>query len=95
MAGDELEAWFAEWGKHLFETRADPRGTLALLISETLKYRDTLKRETGKILTVADTRRALDALQRYLIGEAVPDTLTVEQNTLLQKWIEKLTAFSS
>ncbi len=64
-----------------------------MLITETLKFRDKLKADTGQALTVTDTRAALDALEVYLKTNKLPDDLTPEQNALAQIWIDRLTIF--
>ncbi|MEW5993608.1 MAG: hypothetical protein AB1744_04340 [Candidatus Zixiibacteriota bacterium] len=66
-----------------------------MLISETVRFRDKLKGETGVVLTVADTRAALDALEAHLHGQPLPEELTDEQRALVQIWIDRLTTFKS
>lgn len=64
-----------------------------MLIEETVRFRDKLKQETGEILTVRDTRSALEALARHLGGEKEPPELTPEQKALSRIWIDRLTLF--
>jgi len=80
-------------GSQLFESQSNPSGTVAVLISETVKFRDKLREETGEVLTVGDTRIALDALERHLNGEPFPKELSPEQKTLAQIWFDRLTLF--
>ena len=82
-------------GASMLENQTNPTGAVAMLISETVKFRDKLKDETGDILTVADTRAALDALENYLNGQPLPKELTPEQKVLAQIWIDRLTVFNS
>ena len=63
------------------------------LIRETVKFRDKLKAETGEILTVGDTRVALEALTEYLSGKKLTNGMTPEQKALTQIWIDRLTLF--
>jgi hypothetical protein len=63
------------------------------LIRETVKFRDKLKTETGEILTVCDTRVALEALTEHLSGRKVANGMTPEQKALTQIWIDRLTLF--
>lgn len=63
------------------------------LIRETVKFRDKLKAETGEILTVCDTRVALEALTEHLSGRKVANGMTPEQKALTQIWIDRLTLF--
>ncbi len=71
----------------------DPRGTVSLLITETTRFRDKLLDETGEVLTVEDTRKALDALEHYLAHKEFPEGLTGEQRALAQIYVDRLTVF--
>lgn len=66
---------------------------LAMLVKETEKFRDKIKEERGVILTVADTRLALEGLEKYLKGDNWEQNLTGEQAALLQIWIDRITLF--
>lgn len=74
-------------------SESDAGDVLDLLISETERFRDKLKEERGVTLTVADTRLALDGLEKFLKGEEWEQILTGEQSALLQIWIEEITLF--
>ena len=50
-----------------------------------------LKEETGEVITVGDTRIALEALSSYLNDQPFAATLSPEQKALLQIWIDRLT----
>jgi hypothetical protein len=65
-----------------------------MLVKETIKFRDKIKEERGVVLTVADTRQALDGLEKYLKGEDWNQNLTGEQAALLQIWIDRITIFN-
>ena len=95
MWDDELKLLMKSLGFSVLENQTNPTGAVAMLISETVKFRDKLKDETGEILTVDDTRAALDALENYLKGQPLPDDLTPEQKALVQIWIDRLTIFKS
>jgi hypothetical protein len=90
---DDIKLLLQSIGQHLFETGQNAGGTVAILITETTKFRDKLKEETGYILTVEDTRRALDGLEAHLNKMPMPDDLTEEQKTLAQIYIDRLTVF--
>jgi hypothetical protein len=66
-----------------------------MLIRETVKFRNKLKEETGEILTVSDTRTALEALGRHLEESRMPPKLTPEQKALTQIWIDHITLFGA
>lgn len=94
MTGDGLRLLMESLGMQVLEHQHDPRASVAILISETLRFRDKLKQETGTVLTVADTRRALEALECHLKNEPLPDDLSEEQRALAQIYIDRLTLFS-
>ncbi len=85
---DELERLFETLGG-----KSSPAGTVSILISETVRFRDSLKERTGVILTVGDTRAALDELQNRLNGLPPSGRLTPNQEGLVQIWLERLTRF--
>lgn len=95
MYDDELRLLLQSLGASMLESQSNPTGAVAMLISETVKFRDKLKEETGQVLTVGDTRAALDALENYLNKKPLPDDLTPEQKALVQIWIDRLTVFKS
>ena len=76
------------------QSQKDPTGTVAVLISETVKYRDKLKEEAGMVLTVEDTRIALDAVEARLKELPPPERLTPEQKGLAQILFDRLTLFT-
>lgn len=67
---------------------------LGMLTKETLRFRDKLLAENGVTLTVADTRIALEALEKFFQKQEPSQVLTSEQASLLQIWIDKITIFS-
>jgi hypothetical protein len=93
MSPDALRLLMESLGDTLFSEQTDHRGVVAILATETLKFRDKLKEETGTVLTVQDTREALNALESYLINHEIPKDLTSEQHALVQIWIDRLTMF--
>jgi len=94
MSDDKLRLLIQSLGASLFDDFESPTGTVAMLFSETIKFRDKLKEETGETLTVEDTQIALNALEKHLKGGLLPDSLTSEQKALTQIWIDRLTIFS-
>ena len=94
MSREQLKLLISSFGAQLFENRTNPTGTIAILFSETLKFRDKLKDDTGEVLTVEDTRVALDALDQFLKEGQIPKSLTSEQKSLTQIWIDRLTLFN-
>ena len=67
---------------------------LRKLMRETLKFRDKIKADTGYILTVEDTRKALEALELHLQNEKGPKDLTQEQKALAQILIDTVILYN-
>ena len=95
MSDEGLRLLIESLGSQVVGSQSNPAGAVALLISETIKFRDKLKAETGAVLTVGDTRAALDALELCLGGQPPPEKLTPEQKALLQIWVDRLLLFRS
>ncbi|RME30207.1 MAG: hypothetical protein D6800_02075 [Candidatus Zixiibacteriota bacterium] len=94
VSNDKLRLLFESLGAQIMEHAHNPRGSVAMLMTETLRFRDKLKDETGVILTVEDTRKALDALECHLTGQPQPGDLSDEQRALARIYIDRLTLFS-
>lgn len=90
---DNIRMLMKALGGQVLESEHDPRGTVAMLINETVRFRDKLKDETGQVLTVEDTRVALDALEHFLKEGVLPGSLTSEQRALAQIYVDRLTVF--
>jgi hypothetical protein len=73
--------------------RPDTMQVVNTLINETIRFRDKLLEERGEILTVGDTRAALEALECHFKGIPAPLNLTPEQKALARIWIDRLTIF--
>ncbi|MCD6346664.1 MAG: hypothetical protein DRP47_11415 [Candidatus Zixiibacteriota bacterium] len=71
----------------------DPREVVSILLTETVRFRDKLKKETGEILTVADTRVALNILKHYLDTGSLPKDIRPRQKSLANVWIDRLSLF--
>lgn len=82
-------------GEQMFNHENDPSGVVGMLLTETIRFRDKLRADAGITLTVEDTRNALDALDGFLHGQPLPTSLTSEQQSLAQLWIDRLTTFKS
>ena len=93
-SNDALHLLMDSLGAQILEGKGNPSGSVSVLMSETLKFRDKLKRETGTVLTVEDVRVALTALELLLAGNEIQIELTDEQKLLTQIWHDRLTLFS-
>lgn len=95
MSDDAFNLLMQSLGGQMFGQGDNPTGVVAMLVTETLRFRDKLKADTGTVLTVEDTRTALDALEEYLHDRPLPASLTPEQKALAQIWVDRLTMFKS
>lgn len=93
MSDDRLRLLIGSLSNTIFENRPDASEILSSLIKDTVNFRDKLKEETGQILSVGDTRIALDALETHLNGEPFPKDLTPEQKALAQILIDRVILF--
>jgi hypothetical protein len=93
LKDDDIRLLMQSLGAQIMEAQRDPSGAVAILISETVKFRDQLRKNAGATLTAGDTRAALDALETHLSGRRPSDELTAEQAALLQLYIDRLTIF--
>ncbi len=67
---------------------------LRKLMRETVKFRDKLKEETGYIITVEDTRVALEELELHLQNKKASKNLTPEQKALAQILIDTVVLYN-
>ena len=93
MSDEEYRLLIKALGGQIFEDNENVNSVVKNLIQDTIHFRDKLKEETGQILTVEDTRKALDALETHLNGEKFPSDLTPEQKALAQIFIDRIILF--
>jgi hypothetical protein len=93
MSDEEYRLLIKALGGQMFEDNPNINTVLKNLITDTVHFRDKLKEETGEVLTVEDTRKALDALETHLKGEKFPEGLTPEQKALAQIFIDRIILF--
>ena len=93
MSDEQLRLLIESMENELLQQPHDAAHVVNVLAQETVKFRDKLKEETGEILTVRDTRVALEALTCHLNGQVLPEDLTPEQKALTRIWIDRLTIF--
>jgi hypothetical protein len=91
MPKDDLQEFFEALKAALVEQFADPRATVAILISETIKFRDRLLAETGHMLTVGETSETLEVLLARIENRPITIRLTDIQQQLLDIWLKRLT----
>jgi len=93
MNNDDIKLLMQSLGAQILDSHYESVGALSVLFSETVRFRDQIKNDTGVTLTVADTHAALDALERYLDTKQLPPGLSSEQTALAQLFIDRLTLF--
>lgn len=67
---------------------------LRKLMKETIKFRDKIKEDTGYIITVEDTRKALEELELHLQNKKASKDLTPEQKALAQILIDTVVLYN-
>lgn len=95
VSNDELSLLFESLGSQILEENPGAVSVARMLRTETLKFRDKLKAENSQILTVADTRTALDALEASLRGDKLPKDLSAEQKALARILIDRVELFGA
>lgn len=93
MPDEDLKLLFNSLGMQVLEKENDVSGSLSALMSETLRFRKKLKEDTGMLLSIDDTRMALEGLESQLKEEKLPDELTSEQKTLAMILYDRITIF--
>ena len=86
----DIRALFEKVSEHFVAADEGTRGMFKMLVATALKYRDTLAQTTGHVLTVAETRAALDAFMQTLKDRRIPEDLDKRVHTLVILWLEEL-----
>lgn len=63
---------------------------LTKLIDYTIKFRDELKAKTGEILTVGETRQAVDIYLEAVQTERLRENLVPRIDLLVKYWLTKI-----
>jgi hypothetical protein len=71
----------------------DSREVYRILVKTTLSYRDMLREEKGKVLTVEDTRITLKMLRETLKTGILPKKEEKTRLDLLKLWLDALKPF--
>ena len=61
-----------------------------MLVEQTRLFRDKLNKVTGQVLSVEDTRAAVEAFECWLSSKELPEGLTSRQEALLKHYIDGL-----
>jgi hypothetical protein len=68
----------------------DAKNVFSILVSSTLRYRDSLKEDLGIVVTVEDVRVALDWLLESMRTKRLPETNNAVRLDLLKIWLDEL-----
>jgi hypothetical protein len=68
----------------------DVKRVFSILVSSTLRYRDSLKEDLGIVVTVEDVRVALDWLSESMRTKRLPETNNALRLDLLKIWLDEL-----
>ena len=68
----------------------DAKSVFSILVSSTLRYRDSLKEDLGMVVTVEDVRVALDWLLESMHTKRLPETNNALRLDLLKIWLDAL-----
>ena len=93
MNDDKLKMILQVFGSQLADNEEGVTAVVHTLVDATVKFRDKLKSEAGITLTIEDTQAAIDGLEIALAGDDIPSSLTSEQATLAQIFLDRMTLF--
>lgn len=68
----------------------DVKSVFSILVSSTLRYRDSLKEDLGIVVTVEDVRVALDWLLESMRTKRLPETNNALRLDLVKIWLDEL-----
>lgn len=93
MNDEQLKMILQVFGSQLAEDEAGVTAVVHHLMDATVKFRDKLKSEAEITLTIEDAQAALNGFEIALAGEELPSSLTSEQATLAQIFLDRMTLF--
>ena len=86
----DIEALFDRVSKHFEGADEKARGMFGMLVDTALKYRNILLHSSGHVLTVGETRQALDAFMEVLQAHEIPQGLDKRVHDLVIMWFEEI-----
>lgn len=87
---DDIESLFREVEKRFGESNEGIKQMFAVLIHETLAYRDELVEKKEQALSVSETRRTLDALMEILKSHKFPKIDDPRIKELVMRWLNAI-----
>ena len=95
LDGKDIRDLFDRVAEHFDGADEGIKKMFAMLVSTTLTYRDRLMHSTGHLLTVGETKEALDAFMYVLKTHEIPSNLNKRVHTLIVLWLKELNEKSS
>jgi len=93
MDESEIHTLFMRVAGQARDLPEDVENVFSILVSSTLRYRDSLKEDLGMVVTVEDVRVALDWLLESMRTKRLPETNNALRLDLLKIWLDELTPY--
>lgn len=90
MRQDNIQEYFKMVLEQNKNTSVETIDILTKLIDYTIKFRDELKAKTGEILTVGETRQAVDIYLEAVETEHLRTDLEPRIDLLVKYWLTKI-----
>jgi hypothetical protein len=90
MDKDKLDKFFEDILQSEGYISSESMDVFRQLIDLTLQFRDNLKAETGRILTVGETRRALDIYLKAVKEGRISTNLDDRIEALVRLWLKEI-----
>lgn len=90
MDESEINKLFLRVSASVVGASEDVKKVFSILVSSTLRHRDSLKEDLGIVLTVEDVRVALDWLLESMHTKRLPETNNTVRLDLVKIWFHEL-----
>jgi hypothetical protein len=90
MESDDLRRFFAELLRDHGYIPTSAMQTMGKLIRLTVEYRDRWKEKHREILTVGETRRAIEIYLRIIEADRYPEEVEPKIDGLIRLWLKEI-----
>jgi len=90
MQQDDIQRYLASILREEESLSSEEMAVFGKLIRLTVEYRDRRKAENNDILTVEETKRALEAYEKALKDNKMPDGIDEKIRGLVKLWLKKI-----
>ena len=90
MQQDDIQRYLASILREEESLSSEEMAVFGKLIRLTVEYRDRRKTEHNDILTVEETKRALEAYEKALKDNKMPDGIDEKIRGLVKLWLKKI-----